>query len=168
MIKHECPETEYILNNPLFFEGNRVSRVYTGGKLFGNFFGDDSEDGYFPEEWIASSVEALKGKDISKNNGLSKIKGTNILFKDLLEAQKEYMIGGKEELGVLVKILDSSIRLPVQCHPDKEFSKKHFNSRRCKYRPIHIQQGYKYRQGFGLWMAGRSGLDTHHQHRGDV
>ena len=39
------------------------------------------------------------------------------------------MLGeGRTELGILTKILDSSIRLPVQCHPDKKFSRKHFNS----------------------------------------
>ena len=27
--------------NPIFFEKNRVFRVYTGGKLFSEFFGDD-------------------------------------------------------------------------------------------------------------------------------
>ena len=44
---------------PVFFERNRVSRVYTGGKLFHGFFGDAEEDGFRPEEWIASSVRAL-------------------------------------------------------------------------------------------------------------
>jgi len=116
------------INKPIFFEPNRVSRVYTGGKLFADFFGDNSEDGYFPEEWIASSVEALKGKDLSSNNGLSKVKGTDILFKDLLENNKKDMIGDCNELGFLTKILDSSIRLPVQAHPDKAFSRKYFNS----------------------------------------
>ena len=44
---------------PVFFERNRVGRVYTGGKLFHEFFGDAPEDGFLPEEWIASSVVAL-------------------------------------------------------------------------------------------------------------
>ena len=46
-------------NEPIFFEKNRVYRVYTGGKLFSTFFGDDSEDCNYPEEWVASSVKAL-------------------------------------------------------------------------------------------------------------
>ena len=46
-------------NEPIFFEKNRVARVYTGGKLFSEFFGDDSEDGFFPEEWVVSTVHAL-------------------------------------------------------------------------------------------------------------
>lgn len=46
-------------DKPIFFEKNRVFRVYTGGKLFADFFGDDSTDGNYPEEWVASSVHAL-------------------------------------------------------------------------------------------------------------
>ena len=43
---------------PIFFEKNRVFRVYLGGKLFSDFFGDDSEDSFYPEEWICSSTKA--------------------------------------------------------------------------------------------------------------
>jgi len=31
-------------------------------------------------------------------------------------------------MRILVKILDSAVRLPAQAHPDKAFSRKHFNS----------------------------------------
>ena len=41
------------LQSPLFFERNRVFRVYEGGRLFHDFFGDEAVDGNFPEEWIA-------------------------------------------------------------------------------------------------------------------
>jgi hypothetical protein len=47
------------LESPIFFERNRVFRVYEGGKLFHDFFGDEAVDGNFPEEWIASKVKAL-------------------------------------------------------------------------------------------------------------
>lgn len=38
------------------------------------------------------------------------------------------MLGDRDEFGVLTKFLDSAIRLPVQAHPDKAFSRVHFNS----------------------------------------
>lgn len=38
------------------------------------------------------------------------------------------MLGNRESLGILVKILDSAIRLPVQAHPDKAFSRTYFHS----------------------------------------
>lgn len=116
------------LNKPLFFKKNRVRRIYTGGSQFASFFGDDSTEGFFPEEWVCSYVKALNdGSDIP-DEGIS-ITEDGEKFDELLKNHTTEMLGeGRTELGILTKILDSSIRLPVQCHPDKEFSRKHFNS----------------------------------------
>ena len=116
------------LNKPLFFKKNRVRRIYTGGSQFASFFGDDSTEGFFPEEWVCSYVKALnEGSDIP-DEGIS-ITEDGEKFDELLKNHTTEMLGeGRTELGILTKILDSSIRLPVQCHPDKEFSRKHFNS----------------------------------------
>lgn len=116
------------LNAPIFFEKNRVGRVYTGGALFADFFGDDSVDGFEPEEWVVSSVVALNKVQKSPKEGVSVVKGTDIYFDDLLKQYKTELLGDREEFGVLTKFLDSAIRLPVQAHPDKAFSRKHFNS----------------------------------------
>ncbi len=121
-------DTVKIASNPIFFEKNRVFRVYLGGKLFSDFFGDDSEDGFYPEEWICSSTKALNEGSTDPYEGISKIAGTSIYFKQLLEEQKDLMLGNRDGLDVLVKALDSAIRLPVQAHPDKAFSRKNFNS----------------------------------------
>jgi len=118
-----------IAEQPVFFERNRVSRVYTGGKLFRGFFGDADEDGFKPEEWIASNVRAINRDSGDAQEGLSVVQGTGILFSELIAAERERMIGGRDSLGVLVKVLDSAVRLPVQAHPDKRFSEKHFHSR---------------------------------------
>jgi mannose-6-phosphate isomerase len=119
-----------IASEPIFFERNRVRRVYTGGKLFGDFFGETEEaaDSFFPEEWVASAVEALNGEFGVPNEGLSKIKGENLFLRGLLEAEKTRVLGGRADFGALVKILDSAVRLPMQAHPDKAFSRAHFNS----------------------------------------
>ncbi|MBQ7596139.1 MAG: class I mannose-6-phosphate isomerase [Clostridia bacterium] len=115
-------------NYPVFFESNRVFRVYKGGKLFADFFGDDSEDGNYPEEWVVSTVHALNDGSTDEYEGVSKIEGTDIYLNDAVKEFKQQMIGNNDEIGVLTKILDSAIRLPVQAHPDKPFSKKYFNS----------------------------------------
>lgn len=120
--------TANIAREPVFFEKNRVFRVYLGGKLFSTFFGDDSDDGFYPEEWICSSTKALNKDSTDEFEGLSTVKGTSIHFNELLEAEKELMLGNRNGLDVLVKALDSAIRLPVQAHPDKPFSRAHFNS----------------------------------------
>lgn len=121
-------DTVKLASQPVFFEKNRVFRVYTGGKLFSEFFGDDSQDSFYPEEWICSSTKALNEGSTDEFEGLSTIKGTDIHFNELIDQQRELMLGDRKGLDVLVKALDSAIRLPVQAHPDKEFSRKNFNS----------------------------------------
>lgn len=117
------------VNQPIFFNSNRVRRVYLGGKLMGDFLNIPCEDDFFPEEWIASTVCALNKDSTDPREGLSIVEGTDISLKELLEQFPREMLGERKELGVLVKFLDSAIRLPVQVHPDKAFSKKYFNSK---------------------------------------
>ena len=119
------------LESPLFFERNRVFRVYEGGKLFHEFFGDEAVDGNLPEEWIASKVKALNKKMRFPDEGLSKILGGDETFASLLANHPEEMTGGKG-FDILVKILDSAVRLPAQTHPDPAFSRKHFASNHGK------------------------------------
>ena len=113
---------------PIFFEKNRVRRVYTGGKLFDEFLSDGSEDGFFPEEWIASAVRAMNKGSVDPKEGISKPEGMDVYFDELLSENREMMLGPRGEMRILVKYLDSAIRLPAQAHPDKEFSRKYFNS----------------------------------------
>lgn len=115
-------------NYPIFFEKNRVFRVYKGGKLFADFFSDDSTDGNYPEEWVVSSVHALNDGSTDEYEGISKIKDSDLYLSDAMKEYKKEMLGDNDDIGVLTKILDSAIRLPVQAHPDKPFSKKYFNS----------------------------------------
>ncbi len=121
-------DTVKLASQPVFFEKNRVFRVYTGGKLFSEFFGDNSEDNFYPEEWICSSTKALNEGSTDEFEGLSTVKDTTIHFDELISEQKELMLGNRNGLDVLVKALDSAIRLPVQAHPDKAFSRVNFNS----------------------------------------
>jgi mannose-6-phosphate isomerase len=120
--------TAEISQYPVFFERNRVFRVYRGGKLFHEFFGDTPEDSNYPEEWVASSVKALNKDSTDPFEGVSRIRGTAYYFNHLLEQERENMLGNRKSLDVLVKLLDSAIRLPVQVHPTKEFSRAHFSS----------------------------------------
>jgi len=115
-------------DKPIFFERNRVGRVYTGGKLFADLFGDADEDNFEPEEWIASAVKAIKKEQKSEKEGVSKIKDSDLYFDELLEKYPNELLGKAGKLRILVKALDSAIRLPAQAHPDKEFSRKYFNS----------------------------------------
>ena len=119
---------ERIASNPVFFERNRVFRVYTGGKLFHEFFGDPARDNNLPEEWVASSVKAMNKNENDPHEGISRVAGESIYLDELMKAQKERMTGDLKSFDVLVKVLDSAIRLPVQAHPDKNFSRRYFHS----------------------------------------
>ena len=46
---------EHLIHRPVFFELNRVWRVYTGGKLFAGMFGDEPVDNFYPEEYFRSA-----------------------------------------------------------------------------------------------------------------
>lgn len=119
---------EKIINQPIFFERNRTYRVYLGGKLFEGLFGDAPEDNHFPEEWIASAVVAKNDPPRRTREGVSIVRGTDIYFDHLLEEYKGELLGGAGKLRLLVKALDSAIRLPAQAHPDRAFSRAHFGS----------------------------------------
>ncbi len=117
-----------MINQPIFFERNRVERVYIGGKLFSDFFGDEAIDNFYPEEWIASNVKALNKNSKGEKEGISKVKDSNFYFDELLKNHPLELLGKNKNFRILVKALDSAIRLPAQAHPDKAFSRKHFNS----------------------------------------
>jgi len=119
-----------IVKEPIFFERNRVYRIYKGGMPYRALFNDGYDDGtdnMFPEEWVASKVKAINPKYFGVRDGVSVIKGTDIFFDDLLEEYKTELLGNRK-YDCLVKFLDSAVRLPFQVHPTKDFSRKYFNS----------------------------------------
>jgi len=115
------------LSQPIFFEHNRVYRVYLGGKGLRPFGYPDAEDDFFPEEWIASKVKAINPRYFGVRDGVSVVEGKELFLDDLLRDYPEELLGSRK-YDCLVKYLDSAIRLPMQVHPTKEFAKKHFNS----------------------------------------
>ena len=102
----------------------------------------------FPEEWIMSVVAARNvGREDVADEGLSHIYGTQTALKELLEANPaEYLgaghaAGEKCDLGVLVKIIDSSERLTIQAHPDIPTARALFSSPHGKTECWHILGG---------------------------
>lgn len=114
-------------HHPVFFKRNRVFRVYKGGALFAELLGDAPTDGNEPEEWICSSVRAINPGHEDPLEGIS-ITKEGVPFSLLLQKNKKEFLGEREDLGVLVKYLDSAIRLPMQVHPTREFSRQNFGS----------------------------------------
>jgi mannose-6-phosphate isomerase len=129
----------HLASQPLFLNPNRVRRTYTGGmkieELQGNLL---PKDGGCPEEWVASVIEARNpGFEKLKNEGLSTvslINGDRVFLKDIIHSGPELFLGQShikkygENLGVLIKLIDSLERLTIQVHPNKKFAKEVFHS----------------------------------------
>jgi mannose-6-phosphate isomerase len=128
---------EPLTRRPLLLVPNRVYRLWQGGAVLDRFQGKPhGEDGHYPEEWIGSTaVSRLPGRP--PDEGLSRISlpdGGAIGLKTLIEAFPEAMLGAPHvarhgtELAVLCKLLDSSMRLFIQAHPDAAFARRHLSS----------------------------------------
>ncbi len=124
--------------NILFLETNRVWRTYPGGMKLDQMAGiDNPKDSHFPEDWIGSTTRAVnKGREHLTDEGLSKVKidDETMTLKSLCEKEPLAILGKQhfEKYGantqVLLKFLDSAIRLHIQCHPTIPFAQKYLNS----------------------------------------
>jgi mannose-6-phosphate isomerase len=137
MVLKEVASLEWLTGQPLLLAPNRVYRLWKGGALLDRLQGNPHpQDAHFPEEWVGSTtVTRLAGRP--PDEGLSRVilpNGSAVVLKSLIEAFPEAMLGkahaarhGKE-LGVLCKLLDSAMRLPIQCHPDRAFARQYLGS----------------------------------------
>lgn len=117
---------------------NRVWRTYPGGMRLDQMEGKESPlDEHFPEDWIGSTTRAVnKGREHLTDEGLSmvRIAGKTLTLKSLCENEPNALLGTRhfEKYGAntqfLLKLLDSAIRLHIQCHPTIPFAKKYLNS----------------------------------------
>lgn len=124
-------------------ESNRVWRTYLGGRTLDEISGEaNPADSHFPEDWILSTTLAKNiGRETFTTEGLSSLSstgnGTQFLSEWLDRCPVE-MLGERhlarfgKSAGFLLKFLDSSIRLHMQCHPTVSFSRRFLNSEHGK------------------------------------
>lgn len=106
----------------------RVYRSYYGGKNIDLITGaENPQVTRYPEDWLASVTEAFNPGHYTENEGLSVTEDGRFL-RDIINSDKENMIGKRESMSLLFKLLDADERLAVQVHPTVEFAKKYFNS----------------------------------------
>lgn len=117
---------------------NRVWRTYLGGRTLDAISGAETpEDSHFPEDWLLSSTLARNtGREEFADEGISRVgcDGGEIKFTALAEKFPQELFGDAHyrhfgtSAGFLLKYLDSSIRLHIQCHPSIPFAEKYLNS----------------------------------------
>ena len=137
MASPDLAALEWLTQQPFLLARNRVYRFYRGGALLDQLQGKPSgEDGHFPEDWVGSTtVTRIAGRP--PDEGLGRVPlpdGSAVALKSLIEKYPEAMLGAAHvawhgpELGVLCKLLDAAMRLPIQCHPDRSFARQHLRS----------------------------------------
>ena len=126
---------------------NRVWRTYSGGLMLDRMEGRASPaDGPFPEDWLGSTVRAVNPNRAQKDEGLARVifSGGEAVLADLVATDAEYFLGAQHVSRfrtnpmVLVKYLDSAVRLPFQVHPTVEFSRRHLKAESGKTEAYYI------------------------------
>jgi mannose-6-phosphate isomerase len=116
---------------PIKLGANQIHRFYRGGEAIAELRGVRHEDDFAPEDWVGSAAAVFGSEDL----GVTRLEGGRSL-RDAIVADPEGFLGPTHadrfgaEAGLLVKLLDAGQRLPVHCHPDREFSRRHLD---CPY-----------------------------------
>lgn len=134
-------------NRILSLPQNRVWRSYLGGLILDQLIGKNGAcDSHYPEDWIGSVTPACNPDSQCANEGISRVVvgGHDWLFSDLIAQDPDYFLGAEHvaRFGckpmVLVKLLDSAVRLQLQVHPTAEFASRYLGSRSGKAEAYYI------------------------------
>ena len=126
---------------------NRIWRTYLGGRQLDGIEGRrHPSDGPFPEDWIGSTVRAMNPESIRNDEGLTRVSvdGSEVLLVDLIAADPSYFLGPQHVANfgtdpcLLVKYLDSSVRLPFQVHPTNDFARTRLKSEHGKSEAYYV------------------------------
>jgi mannose-6-phosphate isomerase len=140
-------------NQLIRFIPNRVWRTYTGGKILDKMEQKPSpQDTHFPEDWIGSTTQAVNPdrEDIVEGISYAVVGEKTLRFDDLIALDPSYFLGEQHTKAfnlnpmLLVKFLDSSVRLHFQAHPTAEFAREHLNSNHGKaegYYILEVREG---------------------------
>lgn len=136
---------------PLAVDSSRVWRPFVGGRELDRLSGQaNPADGHFSEEWLLSTVQAVNPGRDEDDAGLSFLQESvpgitgRISLADAIGADPGVFLGEMheelygEEMGVLVKLIDSRDRLRLQVHPDKAMARHLFGTEFGKTECWHV------------------------------
>ncbi|MEM7457197.1 MAG: class I mannose-6-phosphate isomerase [Planctomycetota bacterium] len=123
---------------PIQLKPNYAWRSYQGGAQLRAFRNEPAgSDDHFPEDWLASTSRARNGENQQRaDEGVSRLKidGHEVSLSDLISAEPDWFWGQQTppvneagQIGVLIKLLDSGVRLHLQAHPDRQYVEKRFS-----------------------------------------
>lgn len=134
-------------NRLILLPPNRVWRSYPGGKTLDTLEGSaDPRDSDLSEDWIGSVTTSIFPGREHLREGVAKVRigGSLYDWRDLLAMDPNYFLGeahvrrfGAEPM-LLVKFLDSAIRLGFQAHPSRELARKFLQADSGKTEAYHI------------------------------
>ncbi|MEO7597754.1 MAG: class I mannose-6-phosphate isomerase [Opitutus sp.] len=125
---------------------NRVWRTYTGGRTLNQLNGRADGDSHFPEDWIGSTTRAVNIGRESIPEGVSHVQigAGSYDLAALVAADATYFLGDDHvaRFGaapqLLVKFIDSAVRLHFQVHPTAEFAHRCLGSPSGKTEAYHV------------------------------
>jgi mannose-6-phosphate isomerase len=120
-------ETRFV--KPIRLAANRFPRFYRGGSAIDELRGATPEAGaaFLPEDWVGSTTTAFGSAE-----GLTRLEDGRTL-REAVAADPEGFLGREhaaaygDSPALLVKLLHAGERLPVHCHPDRGFARRHLD-----------------------------------------
>ncbi|NKB66948.1 MAG: hypothetical protein GKR89_07805 [Candidatus Latescibacteria bacterium] len=124
---------------PFHLLSNRVWRSYRGGCTLDQIEGKEGPaDGHFPEDWVGSATRAVNpGREHLADEGVGQARGCDgriCSMEELYTGDPQQALGRAHatafgaEPRLLVKLLDSAMRLHVQAHPSAAWAQRHLNA----------------------------------------
>jgi len=125
-------------HQPFYLPANRVWRTYLGGRTLDRIEGEmEPKDSHFPEDWIGSATRAVNpGREELVDEGIGKAlaAGGSFSMEEIYRTDPEKGLGAAhvEAFGaepyLLVKLLDSAMRLHIQAHPSVSWAREHLGA----------------------------------------
>jgi mannose-6-phosphate isomerase len=116
---------------PIQLGPNQPPRFYRGGSGIAKLRGSPWSECFAPEDWVASTT-TLFGRP---SDGLTRLPDGQLLRAAIAADPIGYLGRAHTERygpdpALLVKLLDAGERLPVHCHPGRDFAHRHLG---CRY-----------------------------------
>ena len=115
---------------PIPLAANRFPRFYRGGSAIDELRGrtPGADGAFLPEDWVGSTTAAFG----SAGDGLTRLDDGRTLREAIGSDPEGFLGPGHAEAygadpALLVKLLHAGERLPVHCHPDRDFARRHLD-----------------------------------------